>query len=165
MSKSGKEKYKPITYENSRAVGNIGEAVAIAEFSKMGIPVYIPFGQNTPVDMIIYINGMYLKVQVKTTETVKNHRHMEFSISRTNGFTNSSIPYKRDEVDLFFLYCVELDWKGLIFYDECPTHSLNIRLDNLRNNQFKNIKRAYMYDFYYRIATLKGLHPAVCFDN
>ena len=162
MSKSGREKYKPITYENSRAVGNIGEAVAIAEFTKLGIPVFTPFGQNTPVDMMICVNGMYLKVQCKTTECIKNGK-MEFSIARTNGFTNSKNYYTRKEVDLFFLYCIENGWTGLITFDECPSNSLIIRVAPPLNNNKIGIKWPYMYDFHERIKILQNTIPAVYF--
>lgn len=44
----------PITYKNSRAVGNTGEAIALAEFVKIGLCVFMPFGQNTPIDLMVF---------------------------------------------------------------------------------------------------------------
>lgn len=60
-----------MTYNNTRSVGNIGEAIALTEMIKRNIPVFTPFGQNTPVDLLILISGKFLKVQVKTTQKIK----------------------------------------------------------------------------------------------
>ena len=65
----------------------MGEAVAVAEFSKKRIPVYIPFGQNTACDMMVIINNKIIRIQCKTTEKIKENGTMQFDIARTNGFT------------------------------------------------------------------------------
>lgn len=141
-------------YQNSRAVGNIGESIAISEFVKRELPVFVPFGQNSPVDILTFLNGKFVKIQVKTTEEVKNGA-MEFDISRTNGFTGRRKMYEKNEVDYFFLYCVENDFRGLISYEDLNSrYSLKIRCEKAKNGQTKKINNIEKYRFENRIKTL-----------
>lgn len=124
-----------VMYKNSRRIGNIGEAVAIAEFIKRDIEVFLPFGQNTPVDMLILHENKWLKIQVKTTEKVKNGV-MRFALCRTNGFTGISTPYQKGEVDFIFLYCIQNEYKGIVPFEKIDgKRQLNIRLEKPKNNQ------------------------------
>ena len=54
---------------NSKRIGNVGEAYALAKLVEMGIPVYQQFGDNEPADYIILIDNKLLKVQVKSSDT------------------------------------------------------------------------------------------------
>ena len=52
----------------TKQIGNVGEAIALAGFVQMQIPVYIPFGDNERADLIAEFNGKLQKIQVKTSE-------------------------------------------------------------------------------------------------
>lgn len=136
-----------ITYDNSRAVGNVGEAVAIAEFTKKNIPVFLPFGQNTPVDLLIFINDQFKKIQVKTTKSIKNGT-MEFEMCRTNGFTLKKTPYTSKDTDYFYLYCIENKESYLISQNEIgEIRTVTIRIDKPKNNQKKGVRYSSDYNF------------------
>lgn len=47
---------------NTKNVGNVGEAITLAEFVKRGIPVYIPFGENERADLVAEFNGKLNKI-------------------------------------------------------------------------------------------------------
>lgn len=51
---------------NSKVIGNIGEAITIAEFVRRGIPVYTSFGENERAEF----NGKLNKIQCKTSESI-----------------------------------------------------------------------------------------------
>ena len=38
---------------NSKRIGNIGEAAALMKFVEIGIPVYLPFGDNEKADLLV----------------------------------------------------------------------------------------------------------------
>ena len=56
-------------------------------------------GDNQPFDLIIYCNGIFYKIQVKTTEKIIGGSHMKFGLNRTNPFTKERFLYNKDEVD------------------------------------------------------------------
>lgn len=131
-------------------IGDIGETVALAEFTKSGYTVSVPFGQNSPYDLLVDIDGIIYKVQCKTTEKVHDNSVMRFNICRTNGFTGAHISYNEDEIDFFFLYCVENDYKGLLPVGNnanLPKKEFRIRLTEPQNHQMNGINMAETFEF------------------
>ena len=55
-------------WQDTKRLGNIGEAVVLNEFVKRQIPVYIQFGDIEKADYIAEFNGKLNKIQVKTCE-------------------------------------------------------------------------------------------------
>lgn len=129
---------------HTKNIGNIGEAVAIAEFSKLNIPVLLPFGDNLPYDMVIELNGVFKRIQVKTTELIKDDK-MIFRTNVTDPFNLTNRKYSNTEVDYFFLYCIENGYVGLLPYSEYTGRDTHIRLTVPKNNQTKGIKMYYDY--------------------
>lgn len=105
---------------NSKRVGNIGEAKALAKFVELGIPVYIPFGDNESADLVAEFNGKLNKIQCKTTSVIKNDI-LTWSLSSTIVTKSSKYKthiYSRDEVDYFVLYHSVVDLLLLVPIEE-----------------------------------------------
>ena len=127
---------------NTVTIGDIGEAQAIALFTKKQIPVSKPLTNNVRYDLIIEKDNKLYRVQVKSTANIKDGK-MEFATKTTNYTkgTWSSNHYSKNEVDIFFLYCLENDWCGLFIPDneDIPT-TLFIRTMPPKNNQKVGIR-------------------------
>lgn len=115
-------------YNNTSKTGDIGEAVAIAEFVKHGITVLTPFGQNVPYDLVFENGGRFYRVQCKTIAKTTNGETMRFHICRTNGFTGEHTAYSENDVDYFFLYCIENGYAGLVPVSEANKREFWIRI-------------------------------------
>lgn len=140
---------------NTVSIGDIGEAQAIALFTKNQIPVSKPLTNNVRYDLIIEKNNKLYRVQVKSTANIKDGK-MEFATKTTNYTKGSwsSNHYSKNEVDLFFLYCLENDWCGLFIpKEEIPT-SLYIRTVPPKNNQKVGIRLMEDYSFDKQLASL-----------
>lgn len=139
----------------SAIIGDIGETKALYEFSRYGIPVLLPFGNNVSYDLCIDCLGEILKVQVKTISKIKNNR-MSFEICQNNGFTGEHWNYSTSDVDLFFLYCIENDTYALVPYKEVTgIRNVTIRLNN--SNLYTNSKVARYASDYTIERTLRSL--------
>lgn len=57
---------------NTKQIGNIGEAKVLSKFVELGLPVYVPFGDNERADLIVEFNGKLNKIQVKTSINAKD---------------------------------------------------------------------------------------------
>lgn len=116
--------------------------------------------------MIIDFDGKLYKIQVKTTQFIKDGA-MIFSTGRTNPFKMTNICYTESEVDYFFLYCIQNQWCGLIKIKDFTTKALSIRINPPQNNNFNNCRMADDYEFSHRIDELKyGLSiPLIKYDN
>jgi Holliday junction resolvase-like predicted endonuclease len=56
---------------NTVSIGDIGESLAIAKFTKEGLTVSKPLSNNAKYDLIVEFNNKLYKVQVKTTNSIK----------------------------------------------------------------------------------------------
>lgn len=105
-------------------IGDLGESKALYEFQKRDIPVSLPFNQNLPYDMIIDCCGNLYKVQVKTKSRMNDKGILKFEVSQSayknkSVFnSNGTVPYSKEDVDLFFLYNVESDTCMLLRYED-----------------------------------------------
>jgi hypothetical protein len=57
---------------NSKRIGNLGEAKVLCKFVELGIPVYLPFGDNEKADLIADFNGKLNKIQIKTSKKAED---------------------------------------------------------------------------------------------
>ena len=142
---------------NSKAIGNIGEAKVLCKFVELGIPVYIPFGDNEKADLIADFNGKLNKIQVKTSLKAEDGK-MIFDLTsstfhRKNGVNHI---YTSDEIDYFACYNITRDKIFLIPVDEAPKTSINVRYEKPKNNQIKGIifEEQYLIDNVLCVETL-----------
>lgn len=133
---------------NTVSIGDVGEQYAALMFSKKNCVVSKPLTNNARYDLVVEINNKLYRVQVKSTESVKDGK-MIFATKTTNYTKGSwsSNHYSLNEVDMFFLYCQENDWCGLYIPEEEICTQLTIRTELPKNNQRVGIKLAEDYSF------------------
>ena len=66
--------------------GNLGEAIAICELSKLGYSISIPLHTNLPYDLVADKDGVLYRVQVKSTSVQKDGKWNVF-IATSGGNT------------------------------------------------------------------------------
>lgn len=126
---------------NSKDKGNIGEAIALAEFTKRGIQVSIPFGDNARYDLIAEFNEKLNKIQVKyCNQTIKDGSISCPCASSTNHTTNKHLSTYENDIDYFVFYLAEWgdtiivpiekigDKKSICFRKTIPAASQNYHL-------------------------------------
>lgn len=127
---------------NTKNIGNIGEAKAIVKFIELGIPVYLPFGENERADMVIDVNRELLKIQVKTSTIYKNGCTYFGAATLTNTKDGvSKHKYTKYEIDYFIFYSIPKDELYMIPINECNQSSIVIRHE-LPKKFTPNIRRA-----------------------
>ena len=70
--------------DSARAQGDIGEARAIYEFTKMGYMVSIPTSVHCKYDLVVDDGERLLRVQVKTSQHQKKSGTFEVNLSQTS---------------------------------------------------------------------------------
>ena len=130
----------------TKLIGDIGVLTVIRKCIENNANVSIPYGDNCAYELIIYKDNKIYKVQVKTTEFVKNNSVMIFATNKTNPYKKTKFKYTKDEIDFIFVYCIENNYMGIIEVDKCAKQ-LSLRINKTLNNQNKNIKYATDYAF------------------
>jgi hypothetical protein len=125
---------------NPKEIGTIGESIAITEFIKLGIQVYLPFGENSKVDFIVDIDNVLYKCQVKTTNTILNDKfQISLESTRSNKTSNTRVSYTNNDIDFYILVCLQNDFVGMLHIDEAPKTQINVNLERKPSrNQYRS---------------------------
>lgn len=129
---------------NSKTKGNIGETRLIYEFTKRGLQVSIPVGDNAPYDLVIEFNKKLYKLQVKySDEKMFNgsisspvcSKNLKIKDMKASSQARSYI----DDVDLIAIYFKEWDSVVILPIEQVTGLNICFRKDKPKNNQSKNI--------------------------
>lgn len=90
---------------NSKDKGNIAESIILSEFTKRGIQVAIPFGDNARYDLIAEFNNKLNKIQVKYCgQMTENDSVLCMCSNSTNHTTNKHCDTYENQIDYFAFY-------------------------------------------------------------
>ena len=126
---------------NTKSIGNIGEAKVLAKFVELGIPVYLPFGDNEKADLIAEFNGKLNKIQVKTSIKAEEGK-MIFDITSLTQHRKNGVKhiYTSDEINYFACYNIERQCILLFKVDEVPNTTITVRYEKPKNGQISGIR-------------------------
>ena len=77
---------------NSKRIGNIGEAITLAKFVEKGIGVYVPFGDNEKIDLIIELNKLSKNILERYKDIEGEKALPVISNQKMNDYGNKTIP-------------------------------------------------------------------------
>lgn len=143
---------------NSKDIGDISVAKALFEFSKRGIPVLIPWGDNLRYDLVIEFNSEFYRVQVKTANEETNGSIKCYTRSSTNHTTNKKLSTYENDVDYFVFYNQDRDLIAIVpIGDIGKNKSISLRLEDPKNGQQKQVRYFSDYSFD-KILCVETLH-------
>ncbi len=105
----------------------------------------MPYGEDGPIDLLISMNGVFKRIQVKSTCPINGVIHCR--VKSSNNWQVKK--YTRKEIDFFGIYDY-VNKKGyLIPIEEMEGMAeAMIRLDRPKNNQSKRIRLAKNYVYF-----------------
>ena len=145
-----------IQYDSNRK-GAIAEIEIVAAAIKLGVPVLKPVAEHGRADLALDIGGKLWRVQCKWGRLSKARDvvmvHLGTSRVSTRGHIRTT--YTEAEVDLFAVYCGELDRAFLLPVSRLAGQGqLQLRLTPPRNGQRACITLADDFDFNGAVAQL-----------
>ncbi len=130
---------------NTKSIGDITEAVVLAELLKAGFPVLLPFGDNQRYDMVVEAGRRFLRVQCKTASVCgEGDACIRFNARSTNPTRPRGGSY-RNEADLFAAYSPDTKQVYVLPVDEVGECEIWLRLIPTRNNQQRKVRLAENY--------------------
>lgn len=115
--------------KNTKAQGNIGIAEAISFFVRKGMTVSIPINDSQEYDLVVDIEGLLSKIQVKTTKSKTYYGIYKIELRNTGGSSGKVNSRVCDSVNIDYIFCLtEEGTRYLIpFIDiENITNSINL---------------------------------------
>ena len=130
---------------NTKDVGDISEAMVLAELVKRGKHVLLPFGDNRRYDFVVDMeDGTFCRVQVKTGRVVNGCVRISTSNYSTKHQTHQSY---RGSADIIAAYCKQTGKVYWLPVDEVGPREVLLRLEPTINNQENRVRWASDYEF------------------
>ena len=140
----------------SKQKGNLTELQCITAFYAEGCHVSLPYGENSRYDMIVDVDGILLRVQVKTS-SLKDGSNDAINFSCRSSHVNSNgvknVRYTAQEIDYFATF-----WDGqcyLVPVSECSTEK-TLRFAPPKSGQIKGITFASEYVLHKQLKKIRG---------
>jgi hypothetical protein len=133
------------TSEHPVDVGQRTEAVILDELVKRGYRVLLPFGVNHRYDLVLDLDGRFLRVQCKTGRVRRgcvqfNARSIRSTTKRVHTRTYAG------EIDLFAVYCPANGRVYAVPIDDATLSDCSLRLVPTRNGQAEGVRWAADYE-------------------
>jgi prevent-host-death family protein len=145
--------------------GAIAEQAIVLAATKLRVPVWRPINEHSRADLLMEIAGQFFRVQCKWGRVLAERdvvvAHLHSSRCTPNGYVRTC--YAEHEIDLFAVYCAELDRSFLIpIWRVAGMKQIHLRLAPARNGQQSCINLADDFDFEGAVAQLEervhGMH-------
>ena len=131
----------------TKSKGDIAESRCLYELIKLGYNISIPYGDNCRYDLIVDINNVLLRIQVKFSSQINNESLFFTLKSSSNHTTNKHYSVYNGQIDGFLLYHSLTDKVYVVSIEEVDKQkSLTLRIQPTKNNQTKGIKIAKDYE-------------------
>jgi hypothetical protein len=134
--------------QHPKDVGDRSTMAIMFALQACGYTIYLPFGENTRVDLIVDYGSRLSRVQWKTGRLREGT--VRFNTCSSYAHHRSATVTKRNyagEIDEFAVYCPDLGSVYVVpIADVTTTHSALLRVDAARNNQSSRVRPAAMYE-------------------
>lgn len=138
--------------EDPRQKGNLAEKLFEVECIKRDILLFAPIGDGCRIDYIAEINGELKKVQIKYVSAYKDKIQVSFAKTQNGRRNEDGSPiiklYRKDEVDLFFVFCPDTNkWYNIPIELASNQRCFALRLHPTKNNQSKGVNIASEFEW------------------
>ena len=131
--------------ENTKYKGNVTEIETMLAFMKLGYNVLVPYGDCERYDLVVDVNGKFLKIQCKTStpqdEQGSSYKFSCRSTHKVNGQMKMA-KYKEGEID-YFATCIDGQCY-LVPLKECGSDKV-LRFIPPKNGQTRGVNYAKDY--------------------
>jgi hypothetical protein len=126
-------------------VGTRTEGAILSELHRRGYRILVPFGQNQRYDLVLEIDGSFLRVQCKTGRL--RNGCVEFSAQSVRVNTKRTVRRNyKGEIDLFMVHCPETGGTYAVPIDAVTGSNGTLRIHPTANGQEKKVRWARDYE-------------------
>lgn len=113
---------------NTKTIGERTEAIILAEFLKAGYVVLLPFGDNQRYDLVIDVDGDFLRVQCKTARLIGHGARLVFQASSSHAHRGGPRRGYRGSADLFAVFSPDTCEVYIVPVDAVGESDVSMRL-------------------------------------
>jgi len=128
---------------NTKRIGDLSEIMVLSALIRAGYYVSIPFGEDHRYDLIAEKDNVPYKVQVKSGRLRKGA--ILFACYSVHVHRGGGMRRYAGEIDLFGVYCSDVDRTYLIPLSDTAAFSGSLRIEPPKNGQEKKVRWADRY--------------------
>ena len=144
-----------VSNDDSNLKGNVAELKILAEIAGLGIPVMRPVTEHERYDLVIELQGRFLRLQCKSAPLYRDVICIRVESTRRgpDGFVRRA--YTADEIEAIAAYCPSLDRCYLVpMRDLDHSRQVTLRISPTKNGQRACLNWAAEYELAGAIAQL-----------
>lgn len=119
---------------SSKEKGNLTELQCLTAIYELGYKASIPYGENSRYDFILDVDGILLRIQVKTCQITETGIKIPCRSTRVNASQNITQGYNKEQIDFFATYYNNNCY--LIKVEECSSEK-TLSFEKKRVNQYE----------------------------
>ncbi|HVY01766.1 MAG TPA: group I intron-associated PD-(D/E)XK endonuclease [Candidatus Nanoarchaeia archaeon] len=130
---------------NKKQLGKEGELRFAAEFIRQGWNIFLPYGEDSEIDLLLQKGAEYKRVQIKSTRSKEGIIH-----GRIKSSNNWQIKkYSKEIIDWFGIYDAITKEGYLVPIEKVEGKTeIYLRINKPKNNQKKDIRMASEYKYF-----------------
>jgi PD-(D/E)XK endonuclease len=136
---------KPDLTSHPVDVGTRHEAAILGELIRRGYSVLVPWGVNQRYDLVLDLNGKFVRAQCKTGRIRNGAIRFPLKSIRSNTSGWKSRGYVGD-VELFLVFCPDNQRIYAVPIEECPSREGCLRITPTANRQSRGVRWARDYE-------------------
>lgn len=129
---------------NTKAIGNISEAMVLAALVRTGKNVLIPWGDNLRYDMAYDDGGKLIRIQCKTAQDLGNGS-ITFPTASSSVHRGGRRKNYRGQIEFFGVYSPLTREVYLVPVDDVGISHATLRIELSVNNQIRKVRWAKDY--------------------
>lgn len=124
---------------DTNQTGDTSLAAVLTALLKVGKVVLFPWGNGQRYDLVIDDKGSFYRVQIKTGRLIRDGTAVMF---RTANYVKGQYKHYQGEIELFGVYCPEIEKVYLIPVGHTRKNVCILRLVPAKNGQKINVRMA-----------------------
>jgi hypothetical protein len=136
---------KPKLTSHPVDVGQRTEAAILSELVRRGYSVLLPFGVNQRYDLVLDLDGKFVRAQCKTGR-IRNGAVIFSTKSVQSNTRRAVIRDYSGDADVFLVYCPSTGHVYCVPVEEAPTSYMYLRVEATRNGQEHLVRWASNYE-------------------
>jgi PD-(D/E)XK endonuclease len=137
--------HKPTLSDHPVDVGHRTEGAILSELIRRGYNVLVPIGVNQRYDLVVDIEGQFLRAQCKTGRLVEGVVRFTTRSVRSNTRRSFIRGYAGD-ADVFLVHCPKTDRVYSVPVEDAPGRCMYLRVEPIMNRQGQGINWAADYE-------------------
>lgn len=126
--------------------GDATEAIVLSKLVKKGYTVLHPWDDNQRYDLVLDIDGDFLRVQVKTGNYKEEYVEVHVTSNRSHSSGVEHKPYDKTQIDGFLVYCYEKNEMYWIPIEESNTSRIWLRYEAKQDQPQINWAEDYLFE-------------------